>query len=164
MLQHRHLQDLSHQLDEITTFIGRGDDSVCTLKQDVSGWTAAEQLDHVLKVNASVLARVLQQPEPEALPKGINLIGRIILGIGWIPRGKGRSPKSLRGEPAKCAALETQVASVRQQLDAVTSAHMARSTPLVPHPRFGGLSTDQALRFMVVHTEHHLKIVREIVG
>jgi hypothetical protein len=164
MLEHRHLQELSRQLDEITTLTGRGDEAVCTLKQAVSGWSAAEQLDHVLKVTASVLARALQQPEPEALPKGINLIGRIILGIGWIPRGKGRSPKSMRGEPATCAALQGQVTSVRQQLDAVTAAHVARSAPLVPHPRFGGLSTDQALRFMVVHTEHHLKIVREIVG
>jgi hypothetical protein len=164
MLEHRHLRDLSRQMDEITSFIGRGDESVCTLKQNISGWSAAEQLDHTLKVNGSVLARVLQDPEPDPLPKPMNLIGRIILALGWIPRGKGRSPKSMRGEPATCPALETQASKVRQQLEAVTAAHVARSRPLVPHPRFGGLSTEEALRFMVVHTEHHLKIVREIVG
>jgi hypothetical protein len=32
----------------------------------------------------------------------------------------------------------------------------------LPHPYFGGLTPVQTLRFLVVHTGHHLRIVADI--
>ncbi len=164
MLNHPHLNRLSQQLDEITSFVANGEERICAVKLNISGWSAAEQLDHTLKVDSSILRRLTESPEPPSLPKPINLAGRLILAIGWIPRGKAQSPKTLRGEPADCAALSAALASVREQLGTVTQAQVDRSKLLLPHPRFSGLTTQEALRFAVIHTEHHLKIVREILG
>lgn len=164
MLNDRNLQNLSRQLDEITSFLAGGEEQICTLKPGISGWSAAEQLDHTLKVDSSILRRVTDSQELETLPKGINLLGRVILAIGWIPRGKAPSPQALRGERTDCAALRATVAAVRGQVESITQDQVARSAALVPHPRFGGLTTPEALRFAVVHTEHHLKIVREILA
>ncbi len=164
MLNNRHIHRLTQQLDEIGSFIASGDERICKVHQNISNWSAAEQLDHTLKVDGSILHRLLEDPEPEAQPKPINLLGRVILTLGWIPRGKAPSPKALRGEPAKCTALSAAAAAVRSQLDNLTQERLNRSALLVPHPRFRGLNTMEALRFAGIHTEHHLKIVREILA
>ena len=163
MLDNRHLHRLTKQLDVISSFLALGDEQISKVQHDISSWSAAEQLDHALKVDGSIFHRLLEDPEPGALPP-INLLGRVILALGWIPRGRAPSPKALRGEPAKCTALSAAAGAVRSQLDNLTQERLNRSAPLVPHPRFRGLTTLEALRFAGIHTEHHLKIVREILA
>ncbi len=99
MLNNRHLLRLTQQLDEIGSFIASGDERISNVHHDISNWSAAEQLDHALKVDGSILHRLLEDPEPAGLPQPINLLGRVILALGWIPRGKAPSPTALRGEP-----------------------------------------------------------------
>src|SRR5579864_3795534 len=75
----------------------------------VSGWSVAEQLEHLVLVDRSVLkgvrrllddahgqwARPAQPAQPaqqaQPAPPGINLLGRIVLGTGFIPRGRART-------------------------------------------------------------------------
>jgi DinB superfamily len=130
----------------------------------VSTWCLAEQLDHVTKVTASVV-NVLADPNAKRLDSGINGIGRVILRFGWIPRGIGKSPKRFRGAPAIAADLDAAIERVALAFDALPFDALRKSrVPVMPHPRFGGLTPPQALRFIEVHTQHHLKIIDDIVG
>lgn len=130
----------------------------------VSAWCLAEQLDHTTKVTASIVD-VLGDPNAQRREGGINVIGRLVLRFGWIPRGVGKSPKRFRGAPAVAADLDGAIDRVARAFDALPFDALRKSrVPLVPHPRFGSLTPPQALRFIEVHTQHHLKIIDDIVG
>ena len=154
----------------------------------VSGWSVAEQLEHLVLVDRAVLKSVLRilddphgrsaqaaQPEQLAQPAqpaqpGINLLGRVVLGIGFIPRGRARTlPPFQPGAPPAAAAgagvvgivgiaeIERGMRQLEPRLgDLEASGSRSR------HPLFGGLGGRQWLRFVTVHHHHHLKIVRDI--
>ena len=150
----------------------------------VSGWSVAEQLEHLVLVDRSVLKsvrRLLDDPHrqsaqsaqpahsaPPALPvPGINLVGRVVLGTGFIPRGRvgtlppfqpGAAPAATAGDGIPgVAEIERGMRELGPRLGELETGR-GRSR----HPVFGGLGGRQWLRFVVVHHHHHLKIVRDI--
>jgi hypothetical protein len=130
--------------------------------QKISNWSPAEHLDHTLKVALSIVNR-LTKPEP--VEGSISFLGRVVLFVNRIPRGRGKSPAKLHGSRETPLVLETALAKLETRLAALAAADIdAARTPAVPHPRFGGLTPQEALRFMAIHTDHHLKIVDEILG
>jgi len=149
----------------------------------VSGWSVAEQLEHLVLVDRAALKtvrRLLDDPHrrsaataPAAVPAvpGINLVGRIVLGTGFIPRGRARTmpPFQPGGAPGGAAAgagvvsivgiaeIEREVRELEPRL-----GELEAGGGRARHPLFGGLGGRQWLRFVVVHHHHHLKIVRDI--
>lgn len=128
----------------------------------VSGWCPAEHLDHMTKVAGSVVS-VLGDENAQPRP-GVTLMGRLVMLVGWIPRGIGKAPRRVLGTRAAAEDIHAAVAGLEQALEALPAAALSPARgPIVPHPRFGGLTPPQALRFIAVHNEHHLKIVRDIL-
>jgi hypothetical protein len=123
-----------------------------------SSWCVAAHLDHTLKVTNSTL-QILLKPELPVLPKGINLIGRLVLITGWIPRGRGRSPERLRGAQVPAEELEAQLALLDELIVRVAAEPSRNASPVFRHPFFGGLTFAESLTFLTVHTDHHLKII-----
>ena len=137
---------------------------LCARQERISAWSPAEHLDHTYKVSMSIVRRITDE-DAKPSPRGINLIGRVILMLGWIPRGRGKTPPRLSGEVCTGAHIEEALARLDQALGALPmDAVTASRSPIVPHPLFGGLTPSQALRFIVVHTKHHLRIVDDILG
>lgn len=123
-----------------------------------SAWCVAEHLDHTLKVTNSTL-RILLKPELPVLPKGINFIGRMVLLTGWIPRGRGRSPEKLRGAPATMHQLQALLDQLDELIERIAAEPPRKASAVFRHPFFGGLTYAQSLRFLAIHTEHHLRII-----
>src|SRR5215213_90841 len=75
------------------------------------------------------------------------LVGRLVLLLGWIPRGRGKSPSRLIGTRADGAEIEAALLRLEQELDALPAdgLHGSRGK-IVPHPLFGALTPPQALR------------------
>lgn len=130
-------------------------------RPEVSGWSAGEHLDHCAKVTASIL-HVLAKDEPIDL-RPVSAVGRLILEIDWIPRGKGRSPEKLRGAVVDARELDALWMAAEALLAQISAAPpRERTRPLLRHPVFGGLNATQSMRFAGVHSHHHLRIVREV--
>jgi hypothetical protein len=124
-----------------------------------SAWSALEHLDHTIKV-ASGLLHVLNKEEIPRLPRGISLVGRLVLLTGWIPRGRGRSPERMLPAPATVDELQQRLTEMDAQIERIANRTAATPAfPIVRHPVFGGLTYGQALRFIAIHTHHHLKIL-----
>jgi hypothetical protein len=128
----------------------------------VSQWTPSEHVDHSVKVMSSIVNRLLDPGAERGRP--LSAIGRLILILGWIPRGRGQSPKRLRGARASREELSGALDALAAQLAQLEASHLALTRgPVVPHPRFGGLTPPQAVRFAAIHTYHHLKIVADLL-
>lgn len=124
----------------------------------VSQWSVAEQAEHSLAVIMSILKGML---DDTLKPEGpLNLAGRFVLVFGWMPRGRIRSPKAVLpktgGNPESIEKLARISLEMLSRLEA---------KPLVngfQHPRMGWLTPERCFRFLEVHTNHHLKIIRDI--
>jgi len=158
----RDFDRLASQLDSIEALLDEGDERLGRRAPRVSGWSVAQQIDHMLKVLERAAGLLLTAGE--ALPKGINTTGRILLGLGRLPRGVAQAPKATRGEETSAEGLRVELQSVREAIGRLRAAaeRLADRRPLLPHPYFGGLTPGQAVRFLGIHTDHHLRIVADI--
>lgn len=127
----------------------------------ISGWGIAEHIDHCLKVSARLLGGLSNPTISEE--NGINAIGRVILLVGIIPKGRN-APSFTLPTTASIEELHHALTHARVLLAEVTKdSQVVRSREKVfKHPIFGWLTRAQALRFLEVHTNHHLKIIRKI--
>jgi hypothetical protein len=154
---------LRAQLGELRAVAQLPEAQLFTVRQQVSGWSPAEHLDHTVKVAQSVIHRI-GDAAAEPSPRKMSMIGRAVLLFGWIPRGKGKAPERLRGVLCTVEDLEARIARYESALATVTAPTAAAARlPIVPHPRFGGLTPAEAVRFVAVHTRHHLRIVADVL-
>lgn len=157
----RQIGVIDRQLDAMTALLTKENAVLQRQIAPVSGWSIAEHLDHSARVCSSILGRVLK-PEG-ATKRPISLVGKIILMLGYIPRGKGRSPEPFRAKMLPSSEIAAVLDETRSLLRTIESREFTPVLdPIVPHPVFGGLTAPQALRFAVIHTNHHMKIVRDI--
>ncbi|HKR64848.1 MAG TPA: DinB family protein [Thermoanaerobaculia bacterium] len=124
-----------------------------------SAWTVSEHLDHTIKVASSTI-QVLLKPELPTLPYKMNLMGRLVLLCGWIPRGRGKAPEKLTGAHATREDLDARLTQLDAIVDRASAEPPRSDAPVLRHPAFGGLSWEQSLAFVAIHTHHHLKIIR----
>lgn len=158
----RELERVRKQVEGIEGLASRGEEFVAKRVARVSGWSIAQQLDHVLIALERSLEKLLS--EPERLPFGITWLGRLVLGIGWFPRGSAQAPRGFEGREVAAAELVERAREVAARLAELAGkeAVLGRPDPVLKHPYFGGLNAQQGLRMLAVHTAHHLRIVRDI--
>ena len=120
------------------------------------GW----HLDHSLKVINSVF-EALENSNPDDYKKEFNGLRLFTFTLGFFPRGKAKSPKRvLPPEIILKEGIETQLEK------AIWSFEIANSfdeNQFFTHPLFKQLNKKQTLKFLRLHTNHHLKIVKDIV-
>lgn len=133
-----------------------------TLKNEaVSKSTIGWQLDHSLKVFNAV-SESTEQSNPKDYKRKFNKWRTILFPLCYIPRGKARAPK--RVLPPETISVE----DINAQLK-IAKAHTKTLAGLpknayFEHHIFGKLNKRQTLRFLEMHTYHHLKIINAILS
>ena len=146
---------LSNQLAEIELTIAFRD----RINPDISRADIAWHLDHMLKVINGIYHSI-SQSDPDQYKSDINFKRAVIFAIGKIPRGKGKSPKSvLPPEKIKTEDIIKQLDQARKNLKNINSL---KKDQYFSHYIFGILNREKTKRFLEIHTNHHLKIVRDI--
>ena len=164
-------------LDQAETLLALAageDEPLARTAEKVSRWSTAEHLAHLVLVDRSVLARLDRVLAPDLLEgtatgirsgtKPLTLLGRFVLGSGYIPRGSGRTPDPYRPEAVSLAVLRGDLGEVRDRIAGLGErlGELEASDRRFRHFLFGELNGVQWLRFMGVHHHHHLKIIRDI--
>jgi len=116
--------------------------------------------EHSLNILRDVLL-LLEQSSPADHKPTFSFLKFFVMTTGYIPRGKASAPKQTMPESAgDMTALIKKCAQVQFQIDNVDSI---KADACFKHPFFGWLDKKETVRFMIIHTKHHLKIVNDIV-
>lgn len=151
------MEQLAHLISELESRIP----DHATVNEAVSKAPVGWHLEHSLLVLNRALT-ALRQSDPSGYRSTFSARRLLLLTFGRIPRGKITSPEAVR--PAAGYNAQTL-----QQHLAVTKDNLQAATALSPdhfftHPTLGDFRVRTALRFLAIHTAHHLRIIRDILA
>ena len=157
----RHAKILG-QVDQMLDMI-RDAEALERRNDDVSIWNVGQQIEHTLRVQRNVVTaieRILAGGgDPTDQP---NPGGRVMLFLGWIPRGRGKAPDAVLPRDVSPERLQDDLGRERQRCAELDLERVENAEGSVKHAVFGPLTAKRWLRFIEIHNHHHLKIIREI--
>lgn len=152
-----------------TCFALVDDGEVFALQRDaVSSWSVGKQVGHIALAMESIADEIQKMLETPSQGAGLEpkdfAFG--VLNGGIIPRGVGKAPAGIvvQGE-----AIQGDIRSILERAKkkwdtlAEKQDEIEKSSATYPHFAFGPFTSGKWVRFMAVHTAHHLKIVRDIM-
>lgn len=152
----RNTQTLIPLIKELESYIAVKDKR----NNSVSTSDIAWQIDHSLKV-FNLVSETLVNSDLELYSSKFNKWRLLLFTIGYFPRGKVKAPKFARPpEVILTEDLVSQFQLVYQNIDNIKSAN---NNVHFKHFIFGVLNKNRTIRFLLIHTKHHLKIIRDIL-
>ena len=151
------MQSLTQQINELERYIPQASQTAPQVSQATVGW----QIAHTLKVITTIVEGLAQSAPQDYQPK-MSVIKTAIMTTGFMPRGKARAPKIVlpTEEELQTQDLEKQLAKAHEALERLQTLP---PTVHFNHPMFGSLQKKAAAKFLSIHTEHHLKIIRDML-
>lgn len=147
---------LTKMLFKVEEYISSKNKNNSEISQSTVGW----QLDHALKVFNSVSEQAIDS-NPENYKSNFSFMRVVLFKLGFFPRGKARAPKSVRPpETIVEAEIHNQLQVARTYIKKLETLP---ENAYFNHPMFGMINRKQTVRFLEIHTNHHLKIIRDIL-
>ncbi|SHG51941.1 hypothetical protein [Flagellimonas flava] len=147
---------LDEQFSEIVSHIPNRD----RRNKKVSEVDVAWHLDHSLKT-INRICEALGESKPEKYKSSFSLSRIFVLTSGVIPRGVAQSPKVVR--PPKEIVTDSLYLQLEEARNNLKRLEKLDANAHFRHPYFKLINKGQTKRFLKVHTEHHLKIIRDIL-
>jgi hypothetical protein len=147
---------LDKEFSLIKEYIGNQEKKNLMISKANVGW----HLDHSLKVINSVF-EALKNSNSEDYKKQFNGLRLFTFTVGFFPRGKAKSPKRvLPPEIILREDIETQLEKAIRNFETI---YGIEENQFFTHPLFKQLNKKQTIKFLRLHTNHHLKIIKDIV-
>ena len=126
----------------------------------ISKSNVAWHLDHSLKVINNVIVAV-QSSDPNTYKNNFSFLGKLFFTLGFFPRGKAKAPKHVK--PPETILKEDLISQIEfAKTNVKTIAGLDKNT-YFKHPLFGHVNKPRIYRFLLLHTNHHLKIINDIM-
>lgn len=129
-------------------------------KLSVSKANVGWHLDHSLKVINSVFG-ALKSSNPSEYKKEFNALRVLTFAIGYFPRGKAKAPK--RVAPPEIILKDDIVSQLDLAIVNLENIDKLDGNQFFTHPLFKQLNKKETVKFLRLHTNHHLKIVKDIL-
>lgn len=147
---------LKAKLDEVASYVAVGDSKNSEVSEAAVSW----HIDHIFLV-VNQIYKTLEQSEESNFKSEFNIKRAYVFTFNKMPRGIATAPESVRpkenvGNGTIQVHYDQALTTVEQFSDLPEEKHMN-------HPVFGTLNRDKTLKFLTIHTEHHLKIIRDIL-
>lgn len=147
---------LKDKLNEIESYIVYRD----SLNKEVSKVPISWHLDHTL-ITINKIYKVMNASDIKKYKKRFNFSRTILFTLNKIPRGRAESPDSVR--PSEIIVTDSIYAHLKNARENINLIDSLPQKAHFTHPYVGTLNRRQAKKFLKIHTEHHLKIVRDIL-
>lgn len=127
----------------------------------ISRWGVGMHVQHCLIAMVAFLEGLLQSSPPMPV-RQFSLRKLIVFMTGKIPRGRAKAPKISRPDPDVCL---DELKELHEKIDLLLKeVRLLDKDAWCAHPYFGPLGRDEVLKFIVIHNNHHLGIIRDIVA
>ncbi len=150
------MNSLLQLVDQLEAFIAHANKKNDTVSAAGVGW----HIEHCLLV-VEVSVKALKKSDPQDYRPAFSFWRTVTFWVGRFPRGKAKAPKAVQ------PVLDLDEVALRQHLSETREGLMAIETfnpnQFMKHPIFGHLRVQQAIRFMELHTRHHLTIIKDIL-
>ena len=150
------MEKIGLQLQKIKSLLPKIDKENLQVSRASVGW----HLEHLLLIiNGSLKGLTMTNPQ-DYKPK-FSIKKFVFLNFGMIPRGKINAPKQfIPLETPTKENIEKLLNLAKERLEAVKSLS---SKSYITHPFLGDLDKKTTLKFLSLHTNHHLKIIDDIL-
>lgn len=147
---------LNRQLQELEEYFPFVASSNSQISKVNVGW----HLAHSFKVINGICFS-LKKSDPQEYKPTFNIKRVVVFTLGSFPRGKIKAPKVvIPDEKIDNEYLRSQLELAKNNFAQFDS--LEKNT-FFNHPYFQHLNKPQSKRLMEVHTQHHLKIIRDIL-
>ena len=126
----------------------------------ISNSDVAWQIDHSLKV-FNLVSESLGNSNPKLYKGHFNKWRLLFFTLGYFPRGKVKAPKFVR--PPEVISKEDLKLQIQKAYQNIENIKLANKNAHFKHFIFGVLNKKRTMKFIQLHTNHHLKIIRDIL-
>ena len=126
----------------------------------ISNVDIAWHIDHSLKVINNV-SLALQSSDPNTYKNDFSFLGKVFFTLGFFPRGKAKAPKHVR--PPDVISKEDVISQVELAKANIDTIATLEKNAYFKHPLFGNVNTPRIYKFLSMHTNHHVKIIKDIM-
>ena len=126
----------------------------------VSSGDVAWHIDHCCRVMTGI-SKALHNSNPKDFKSAWNFGRFVVLTSGSIPRGRAKAPQSVQSQDE--ITIDNLENLFRAANENITLLHSLNPNSHFLHPYFESLNLKQSIRFIEVHNNHHLKIIRDIM-
>jgi hypothetical protein len=150
------MQKLYTFLDELEGSIPHQSFTVTGVSSASVGW----HIEHSLLV-LDTSVKALHKSNPAEYKSAFSFWKTVTFLAGRFPRGRGKAPQVVQPTTdINEASLINHLMETKARINGLSSL---TNRHFMKHPYFGHLKRSEAMRFMELHTAHHLKIIRDIL-
>jgi len=129
------------------------------LNDSISGETIGWHIAHSCMVINTITNAIVHSNPAKAKPVFSATFYWFLL-TNHIPRGKAKAPNIvIPKQSITQEQIEQEIELAKANLQTLASTQKQK---YFTHPIFGDLNVPKTLRFFIVHSNHHLKIIRDI--
>ncbi len=128
--------------------------------QSISKSNIGWHIKHALLTIDGII-EALKKSNPSKYKWNFKILRLIVFTLKKIPRGRGKSPKIVI--PQKYDELSL-IKDCQNALVKIKELELIDKDKYFKHPYFGNLKLDKAIKFLEMHTNHHLKIINDILN
>ena len=128
--------------------------------KDVSASSIGWHIEHTAKVLTRVTTAI-NNSDAANFKSNFSFARTVVFAMNKIPRGKGRAPEA--SLPEGLITKESLQISIAKASARVKELYTLDPNKYFEHPYFGQVQLKGCIKFLTIHTNHHLKIINDIL-
>lgn len=148
-------QKLKNLLSEAASYLNKHD----KVNEKISAAPVGWHLEHSLLTLDAIIDGI-KRSDPASYKSKLSVARLLVMTLGKIPRGRAKAPERVRPTSIDKVILESHFEKTGKKIDELNTINNGH---YFLHPYFGNLRLKPAIRFLEIHTRHHLDIVRDIL-
>ena len=150
------MKKLYNILDYFESILDKKD----VVNNDISSSSVGWHIEHTL-VSIDLIIKAIEKT-PDAPYKPIHSFSKyFILITGRITRGRAKAPNFTLPKPFEKNELEIHIKETRERIQSLKNIP---SHHYFMHPYFGPMNVFETKRMLYIHSWHHVKIIKDIIG
>jgi hypothetical protein len=149
------MHKLLNYVKELESKIPNQEDYNPEISKSNVGW----HIEHILLTNKMILEAV-EKSNPADYTWSFKLSRIVVFTMNKIPRGRAKAPKVV---VPKTYDEQTLLEHLKIVTEKIQGLENMSSDKYFDHPYFGNLRLNKTIKFLEIHTKHHLEIINDIM-